>query len=114
MSANLDPIFTNIPILGFTRCSSNNVAADGTGTINTIVTGSTNGTKVDIITFSSSQAVRTTANSAMVGRMFVSDASLNFKLYNEVLIPTTGVSDSSLGARAQIYTGGLVITNGTQ
>jgi len=113
MSVNLNPIFPLVPVIGITRLSSANNARDGSGVISTLITGSTYGTKVDRITFITSDASVST-NSAMVGRIFISDPSgLNYRLYTEINISSVAASDTSIGSKNQIITGGLIIPFGT-
>jgi hypothetical protein len=114
MSANLDPIFPLVPIIGTARISAANKDRSGAGVVSTLVTGASSGTRVDKITFITSDP-STATNSAMLGRIFISDASgLNYRLYNEIAIPTTIANDTSIGAKSIIITGGLILPANVQ
>lgn len=46
MAANINPIFTLTPIIGVVQISTANTNRDGTGTMGTLVTGATDGTRI--------------------------------------------------------------------
>ncbi len=100
MPANFNPVFTLTPNQLPAICNVANTASDGSGTITTLVTAGANGTRVDQVVFRNGQASQA-ASSAMLGKIFVSDASgANFRLVGEVLIPATTRSTTVLGATA--------------
>lgn len=113
MTANTVPIFTLTPNTARLRLSAANTARDGSGTIGTAFTAGSNGSRVDRITFTSAQATAA-ANSAMVGRVFVSDTSgANYRLYQEIVISAVTASNTVVGARSQIvFPGGLMLLSG--
>jgi hypothetical protein len=83
-----------------------NTARDGTGTVGTLVTGATNGTRIDDITICA--AGTTTAG---VIRMFIHDGTV-FRLLAEFLVtavtPSTTVAVWSL----PLYNMGIVLASG--
>lgn len=108
-----NPQFVSSPIIGLLKLTAANTARDGTGTLEPLLTGSTNGTRVDRVTFISSQSAAT-ANSAMVGRIFISDTGgTNFKLYQEVALAAVTASNTAIGQRQQMnFLGGLILKSG--
>jgi hypothetical protein len=72
MAANTTPIFVITPRIGMVRMSIANTGRDGTGTLNDVITGGTNGTRIDRIVFRAT--VTTTAG--MV-RLFIYDGTNN-------------------------------------
>jgi hypothetical protein len=112
MSANLNPIFSNTFILGMTRLVTGNTASNGSGSITKVVTGATNGTRVDKITYINSQ-LSAGASSAMTGKIFLSsDGGSTWKLDNEIAIATATRSTTAIGAKNIIITGGLFLPSG--
>lgn len=89
MSANVDPIFTLIPVISSGSLSSANTARDGTGEIVTIITGATNGTRIGKVTV---QATNTTT--AGMVRLFIGNSSGSpiISLWKE--IPVTALTGS--------------------
>lgn len=103
MAANINPIFilTANSLPG--RIAAANTASDGSGSLVTVVTAGANGTRVDGIRFRNSQ-VTAAASSAMVHKIFLSDASgANYKLIGEVATATATRSTTAIGATS-IYT----------
>lgn len=78
-----DPQFTATPVIGIATISAANTNLDGTGTIGTVLTGSTNGTRVHRTTVKAQ--VSTTAG--MV-RLYVADnaGTPNVYLWREILV----------------------------
>ena len=113
MPANTNPVFTITPVIGRVRVAAANTARDGSGTINFLCSGNTNGTRIDKITFTSAQATAA-ASSLMVGRVFLSDsAGANYRLYKEVVIVATTASNTAQGAQQQIvFISGLILPPG--
>ncbi len=89
MSANTSPIFTLTPKIGVTNISSANTKRDGTGDINTIITGGANGTRISRITIKAT--VTTTAGTV---RLFIGDNAGTpvISLWREVLVTAITVS----------------------
>lgn len=112
MAKNTSPIFELEPILGFAALTAANTARDGTGTVTTLVTGAAEGTRVDAITFTSAQATAA-ANSAMVGRVFLStDGGTTWRLFDEIAISAITASNTAVGARNRLnYAQGILLRN---
>ena len=112
MSANLDPIFSSTFVLGMVRLNTGNTASNGSGSITKVVTGATNGTRVDKITYINSQ-LTAAASTGMVGKIFLSnDGGSTWKLNNEIAIATATRSTTAIGAKNIVITGGLYLPNG--
>lgn len=78
--ANTTPRFTATPIIAAASLSAANTALDGTGTVVTLVTGATHGTRIDRV------VVKATATTtAGMIRMFLHDGS-NFFLIAEKIV----------------------------
>jgi hypothetical protein len=105
MPANTTPIFIlsgNMVPTSTNRLVAANTASDGSGTLYTLTTGTTNGTRVDAVRFRNSQATAA-ASSAMVHRVFLTDASgTNPTLVGEVATATATRSVSAIGATSII------------
>jgi hypothetical protein len=115
MAANVQPIFTLIPEAVTANIAAANTARDGSGTLVSLFTAGTNGSRVDFITFTSSQA--TAAASALrICRVFLTNASgLLPRLISEVSLPAVTASNTAIGATATItFTNGLVLASGQQ
>jgi hypothetical protein len=110
---NTNPIMVRLANIGSARVSAANTARDGSGTIPTIFTAGADGSLVSSIQFTSAQAAAA-ANSAMVGRVFVTDnAGANPRLYKEVVIPTVTPSVTVIGAQVIItFPNGLHLMSG--
>jgi len=80
------PQFPSTPVIGIAQISTANTARDGTGTIGTVLTGSTNGTKVEALVIKA--IVTTTAGTV---RIFIHDGT-NFRLWREIPIVAITVS----------------------
>lgn len=103
MAANTNPIFIRQGNFTVGRIAAANTASDGSGTLVTIVTAQTDGTRVDGVRFINSQATAA-ASGAKVLRVFLSDtAGANFRLIGEVAMATATRSTTVIGATA-IYT----------
>jgi hypothetical protein len=59
MAANTSPVFGIIPVMGYGETGTANTNRDGTGTIVDLLTGDTDGTRVDMVTIKNT--VTTTA-----------------------------------------------------
>lgn len=102
MPANTDPIFTMVPNSLPITLTAANLASDGSGTIPTLLTAGTFGTRVDQVVFRNAQLTQA-LSSNMIGKVFLSDASgLNWKLIGEVLLPATTRSATVIGATGTI------------
>ena len=88
MTANLSPIFTLTPVIGSGLISAANTNLDGTGTIVSIITGGTDGTRITRITI---KALQTTT--AGIVRLFIDDGS-NVRLWKEIAVEAITISAS--------------------
>jgi len=113
MPANTSPIFTLTPKAATANIAAANTARDGSGTLVTLFTAGANGSRVDFITFTSSQ-VTAAASAARVERVFLTDESgLNPRLISEIAMSAVTASNTAIGATATItFTNGLIINAG--
>lgn len=103
MAANTIPVFIKQGNFLPARISAANTASDGSGTLVTLVTAATDGTRVDGVRFRNSQATAA-ASSNMVHRIFLSDAAgANPRLIGEVATAAATRSTTAIGATS-IYT----------
>lgn len=114
MPANQTPIFVLTPNIGFARLAAANTASDGSGTVPTLFTAGANGSRVDSITITNSQAT-SAASSAMVVKVFITDTSgANPRLLQEIALATTTRSNTAVGQTQTIsFANGLVLPSGT-
>lgn len=104
------PEFTGAPFIGSAVISIANTNRDGTGTLEAITTGSTNGrriSQIDVIALS-------TTTAGMV-RLFLYDGSANTRLWREV--PVTAITPDATTQTFQytIYLpDGLILPSGWQ
>jgi hypothetical protein len=92
MTANIDPIFPKTPVVGLGQATVANTARDGTGTLVSVLTGATDGTRVHRIVIKST--VTTTAG--MI-RLFIYDGSSITRLWREIPITAITVSGTVQG-----------------
>jgi len=98
MAVNINPIFVIQGNILPARISAANTASDGSGTLATVVTAATNGTRVDGIRFINSQ-VTAAASSAKVFRIFLSNASgANPRLIGELVGAAATRSTTAIGS----------------
>jgi hypothetical protein len=117
MTVNTDPIFTITPVVGVASISTANLARDGSGTLGTVISGSTNGTRITRVRVISSGSQ---VSNGMI-RLFINTSGSNV-LYDEVAVIATSVSASMvgfdnsleyLGERAIILPNGASLSAGT-
>jgi hypothetical protein len=112
MSINIEPVFANSWVLGMVRLNTGNTASNGSGSITKVVTGATNGTRIDKITFINSQLIAT-GSTAMTGKVFLSNnGGSTWFFYNEIAIATATRSTAVIGAKNIMITGGLFLPSG--
>lgn len=113
MPANINPIFTSVPKAATGTIALANTARDGSGTLLTLFTAGANGSRLDFITFTSSQ-VTPAASAARVQRIFLTDtAGANPKLIGEVVLSAVTASATAIGSTATFtFTNGLIINVG--
>jgi hypothetical protein len=117
MAANTEPVFTLTPVIGYTEIATANTARDGSGTLGTVISGATNGTRIT--------RVRVISSGSEVGngmmRLFI-DTSGSSVLYDECAVTATAVSASTvgfdysfefLGERALILPSGVILKAST-
>ena len=80
MPANTEPIFSLTPVIGAVVISTANTNRDGTGDLGTVITGSTNGTRITRITI---QALETTT--AGMIRLYI-DIGATIHLWKEIAV----------------------------
>lgn len=98
MAANTSPIFTLKGNFKPARIAAANTASDGSGTLVTLVTAGTDGTRVDGVRFRNSQATAA-ASTAMVHRVFLTDtAGANPRLIGETITAAATRSNTVIGA----------------
>jgi thiamine pyrophosphokinase len=113
MPANTTPIFTLVPKAATATIAAANTARDGSGTLITLFTAGANGSRLDFITFTSSQ-VTAAASAVRVERIFLTDtAGLNPKLIGEIVLPAVTASNTAIGATSTFtFTNGLILNVG--
>ena len=113
MAQNTIPVFALPNTIGMARTSAANTARDGSGTLVTLFTSGANGSRIDKVVVTSAQATAA-ASSAMVGRLFVTDAAgANPRMLAEVAILTATPSTTVVGATSTItFPGGLILVAG--
>lgn len=94
MVANTSPIFALTPQIGLATITAANTATDGTGTVNTVFTASTDGSRVDFI---KCRALGTNVTSVL--RVFLNNGSVNStatnnSLFTEQVLPATTASNA--------------------
>lgn len=87
MAANTSPIFVLKPKIGLVSISTANANRDGTGTLGSVITGATDGTRIHKITV---KAIGTTT--AGMIRLFIYDG-VDTRLWKE--IPVTAITPSA-------------------
>lgn len=104
MPANTNPIFELTPACFAVGCTVANTASDGSGNINLLLTGATFGTRVDAVTFRNAQVTQA-ASSAMLGKVFITDATgstATYRIVGEVLLAATTRSATVIGANGTV------------
>ena len=94
------------PATAMVQISTANTNRDGTGTLGTLITGTTNGTRVDDINIKAT--VTTTAG--MV-RMYMSDGT-DHRLMDEFPVTAITVSASVAGWQLKLQNLGIILKNG--
>ena|SRR6266705_491518 len=96
MPANTSPIFSLTPVIASVQVTAANTNRDGTGTVVTVVAGSTNGRRIDRIKIKAT--VTTTAG--MV-RLYIDDGT-NVRLWTEIPVTAVTVSASAASFEANL------------
>jgi len=93
MPANTSPIFPVTPQIGWTTLTTVNTATDGTGTVATIFTATTDGSRVDYL-----RCISLGTNVATLLRVFLNNGSTNATATNNALfyeLPLTSTAASN-------------------
>ena len=97
MAANITPIFVLAGNIKPARIAAANTAADGSGTLVTLIIAGASGSRVDGVRFRSTAVFAT--STANVHRIFLSDtAGTNDRLIGEVATATATRSATAVGA----------------
>lgn len=114
-SANITPIFTNAGNMFPIHVAAANTASDGSGTLATLLTAATDGTRVDAIKITNAQTTAA-ASSAMICRVFVTDAFGNDpRIVAEIGLAAATRSNTIVGANNTItFSPALVLKAGQQ
>ena len=97
MAANITPIFVLAGNIQPARIAAANTAADGSGTLVTLITAGASGSRVDGVRFRNTSVF--TTSTANVHRIFLSDtAGTNHRLIGEVATATATRSITAVGA----------------
>ena len=97
MAANITPIFVLAGNIQPARIAAANTAADGSGTLVTLITAGASGSRVDGVRFRNTSVF--TTSTANVHRIFLSDtAGTNHRLIGEVATATATRSITAIGA----------------
>ena len=100
------PQYASIPKNSAVNISTANTARDGTGTLGTLITGATNGTRVDDIYITA----RATTTAGMI-RMFLSDGT-NHYLIAELIVTAVTASATVPAWSQPIMNQGIVLQSG--
>jgi len=114
MPANTTPIFVATPnTVSASLGTTANTASDGSGTLVTLFTAGANGSRLDSITITNSQA-SAAASSANVIRVFVTDTSgANPRIISEIAFPAATRTTAVVGQSQTItYVNGLLLSSG--
>jgi hypothetical protein len=89
-----DPIFTATPVIGMVQIATANTARDGSGTLGTVITGGTNGTRITRVIVQA--AGNTTAG---IVRLFIGDNAGTpvIRLWKEIQVTVATVSATVMG-----------------
>ena len=105
MAANTNPVFTDVPVIGIGQVSVANANRDGTGTVVTVATGTTDGTRIDEIQI---KAIVTTT--AGMIRLYIYDGA-NTRLFYEVPVTAITVSATVQGFWYSVKFDNLILPN---
>lgn len=107
MPANTDPIFPLTPNIGWGTVATANTAKDGTGTVVTIFTAGSNGSRVDRVRY---KAMGT--NTATALRIFINNGSDPTTATNNTLCREETVASTTLSEVAALTNGEIVFPEG--
>ena len=104
------PQFVAVPVIGMATISTANTNRDGTGTLATIVTGATNGTRISEV-----RVKATVATSAGMIRFYIDDGVVaNPLLIREIVVEAITLTDpdDETFEGAIYFSEGLILPNG--
>ncbi len=102
MSVNKEPIFVKTGIGIPQPIAAANTSSDGSGALVNLVTAGADGALITAVQFRNAQ-ITPAASTAMVVRVFLSDASgANFQIIGEAALATATRSSSAVGATVTI------------
>ena len=119
MAQNTSPIFALTPDIGSVRLVASSSARDGsTQSVSGLFLAGPSGSRVESVTFTTATTGQTTANTALVGRLYYAPttgaAQSNLRLLQEVAIAAVTPSVSAIGAtQTMFFPGGLILPSGT-
>ena len=90
MAQNTSPIFPLTPRVSWVAISGSNSAVNGTGTVNTVFTAQTNGSRIDYLSLAASGSAATT-----VLRVFLNNGSANSTATNNILFTEYALPSST-------------------
>lgn len=97
------PVFAVTPRIGAVNIATANTNRDGTGTVATLITGASTGTRVAEIVIQA----RVTTTAGMV-RVFLYDGT-TYRFFDEISVPAATVSASVKGSRASVTYSNLIL-----
>jgi hypothetical protein len=114
MPANIAPIFVLTPNIGFGRITAANTTSDGSGSLTTVFTAGANGSRLDFLTITNSQATAA-LSSAMVIKVYLTNTSgTTPRMLQEVTLPAATRTTAVVGSTTTIsFSNGLIIPAGT-
>ncbi len=114
-AANQKPIFNNAGNMFPVHVAASNTAADGSGSLVTLLTAAVDGTRVDGIRITNAQATPA-ASTAMRACAFVTDAAgANPRIAGEVLLAAATRSNTVVGStNTMTFSPALVLKSGQQ
>ena len=115
MAQNTTPIFVLTPRLDTVRLTASSSARDGSAqSVSGVFLAGPSGSRVEQVTYTTATTGQTTANSAMVGRLYYAAtpgaAQSNLRLIQEVAITAVTPSAAAIGAtQTMTFPGGLIL-----
>ena len=116
MPANTSPIYPLTPRTSSVAITAANTARDGSGTINSFFTASTNGSVLNRIIIQNATTAAVGLSAIQIARIYISDAAgSNWRLYKEVYVQSVTMGNGTIGA-IQFFEidNGLMLTSGQQ
>jgi hypothetical protein len=102
MAANTAPVFTDTPHMGLVMINTANTNRDGTGSLGDVITGTTDGTRVDRVVI---KAGGTTTNGMV--RVYLYNGT-NTMLWDEVFVPAITASNTAVTFKSTIQSPDLM------